>query len=168
MPLEIAEKIKILNHEIRLLKNNINWDKSNFELKTLIETSEKDGFWDDPKNAQNIMKEIKLKENKINLINKINQDYLDLKDLIELAESENDRDLIYELDKSLDDLIKKSRVHKIETIFSDKNDFSNCYLEIHAGAGGTEAQDWAFMLQRMYFRWAEKKDLMLKLLKESW
>ena len=167
MPLEIEEKIKILNHEIRLLKNNINWDKSNFELKTLIETSEKDGFWDDPKNAQNIMKEIKLKENKINLINKLNQDYLDLKDLIELAESENDRDLINELDKSLDDLIKKSRVHKIETIFSDKNDFSNCYLEIHAGAGGTEAQDWAFMLQRMYFRWAEKKGFNVKIIEES-
>ena len=71
MALEIAEKIKILNHEINLLKNNIDWDKSNSELKSLIKSSEKDGFWDDPKNAQNIMKEIKLKENMINLVKNI-------------------------------------------------------------------------------------------------
>ena len=80
------------------MKNNINWDRSNSELKSLIKKSENDGFWDNPKNAQNVMKEIKLKENMINLINKINQDYLDLKDLIELAESEKDNDLLKELD----------------------------------------------------------------------
>ena len=132
MPLEIPEKIKILHKDIDLLKNNIDWDRSNSELKILIKTSETDGFWDDPKNAQNVMKEIKLKENMINLVNKINQDYHDLKDLIELAESENDHDLIKEIDKSIDDLIIKSNEYKIETMFSDKNDFSNCFLEIEA------------------------------------
>jgi len=167
MPLEIAEKIKILHKDIDLLKNNIDWDRSNSELKILIKTSETDGFWDDPKNAQNVMKEIKLKENMINLVNKINQDYHDLKDLIELAESENDSDLIKELDNSLDNLIIKSTKYKIETMFSNQNDFSNCFLEIHAGAGGTEAQDWALMLQRMYFRWAEKKGFKVKIIEES-
>ena len=167
MPLEIAEKIKILHKDIDLLKNNIDWDRSNSELKILIKTSETDGFWDDPKNAQNVMKEIKLKENMINLVNKINQDYHDLKDLIELAESENDSDLIKELNNSLDNLIIKSSKYKIETMFSNQNDFSNCFLEIHAGAGGTEAQDWALMLQRMYFRWAEKKGFKVKIIEES-
>ena len=167
MSLEIADKIKILHKDIDLLKNNIDWDRSNSELKILIKTSETDGFWDDPKNAQNVMKEIKLKENMINLVNKINQDYHDLKDLIELAESENDSDLIKELNNSLDDLIIKSTKYKIETMFSNQNDFSNCFLEIHAGAGGTEAQDWALMLQRMYFRWAEKKGFKVKIIEES-
>ncbi len=167
MPLEIAEKIKILHKDIDLLKNNIDWDRSNSELKTLIKTSETDGFWNDPKNAQNVMKEIKLKENIINLVNKINQDYLDLKDLIELAESENDSNLINELNNSLDNLMIKSSKYKIETMFSNQNDFSNCFLEIHAGAGGTEAQDWALMLQRMYFRWAEKKGFKVKIIEES-
>ena len=167
MALEIAEKIKILNKDIDILKNNIDWDRSNSELKSLIKTSETDGFWDDPKNAQNVMKEIKLKENMINLVNKINQDYHDLKDLIELAESENDSDLIKELNNSLDNLIIKSSKYKIETMFSNQNDFSNCFLEIHAGAGGTEAQDWALMLQRMYFRWAEKKGFKVKIIEES-
>ena len=167
MPQEIAEKIKILHKDIDLLKNNIDWDRSNSELKTLIKTSETEGFWDDPKNAQNVMKEIKLKENMINLVNKINQDYHDLKDLIELAESENDSDLIKELNNSLDNLIIKSSKYKIETMFSNQNDFSNCFLEIHAGAGGTEAQDWALMLQRMYFRWAEKKGFKVKIIEES-
>ena len=103
----------------------------------------------------------------INLVNKINQDYHDLKDLIELAESENDNDLIKELNNSLNDLIVKSTKYKIETMFSNQNDFSNCFLEIHAGAGGTEAQDWALMLQRMYFRWAEKKGFKVKIIEES-
>lgn len=167
MPLEIAEKIKILHKDIDLLKNNIDWDRSNYELKSLIKASETDGFWDDPKNAQNVMKEIKLKENMINLVNKINQDYHDLKDLIALAKIENDSDLIKELDNSLDNLIIKSSKYKIETMFSNQNDFSNCFLEIHAGAGGTEAQDWALMLQRMYFRWAEKKGFKVKIIEES-
>ena len=167
MPLEIAEKIKILYKDIDLLKNNIDWDRSNSELKSLIKTSETDGFWNDPKNAQNVMKEIKLKENMIDLVNRINQDYHDLKDLIELAESENDSDLIKELDNSLNDLIIKSNKYKIETMFLNQNDFSNCFLEIHAGAGGTEAQDWALMLQRMYFRWAEKKGFKVKIIEES-
>ena len=100
MPTDIAEKIKILEKEIHLLKNNINWDKSNSDLKSLIKITETDGFWDDPKSAQNIMKEIKLKENMINLVNRINQDFFDIKDLIELAESENDNDLMKELDNS--------------------------------------------------------------------
>ncbi len=167
MPTDIAEKIKILEKEIHLLKNNINWDKSNSDLKSLIKITETDGFWDDPKSAQNIMKEIKLKENMINLVNRINQDFFDIKDLIELAESENDSDLMKELDNSLDNLIIKSSKYKIETMFSDKNDFLNCFLEIHAGAGGTEAQDWALMLQRMYFRWAEKKGFKVKIIEES-
>ena len=167
MPLEITEKFKILDKEINHLKNNIDWNKSNSELKSLIKITETDGFWDDPKSAQNIMKEIKLKENLINLVNRINQDFFDIKDLIELAESENDNDLIKELDDSLDTLILKSSKYKIETMFSDKNDFLNCFLEIHAGAGGTEAQDWALMLQRMYFRWAEKKGFKVKIIEES-
>ena len=91
MPLEITDKIKILNNEILLLKKNIDWDKSNSELKDLIKISERDKFWDDPKNAQKIMKEIKLKENMINLVNKINQDYLDIKELIELADISFDK-----------------------------------------------------------------------------
>ena len=167
MPIEIAEKIKMLYKDIDLLKNNIDRDRSNSELKTLIKTSEQDSFWNDPKNAQNVMKEIKLKENMINLVNSINQDFHDLKDLIELAESENDSDLIKELTNSLDNLIIKSSKYKIETMFSNQNDFSNCFLEIHAGAGGTEAQDWALMLQRMYFRWAEKKGFTVKIIEES-
>ena len=153
MPIEFSEKIKILKHDINLLKKNIDWDKSNSDLKSLIKISERNGFWNDPKNAQKIMKEIKLKENTINLINRINQDYNDIKDLFELAQSENDNDLIKELDNSLENLMIKSNKYKIETMFSGENDFSNCFLEIHAGAGGTEAQDWALMLQRMYFRW---------------
>tara|TARA_Y200000002_G_C22648915_1_gene650450 strand:+ start:411 stop:1505 length:1095 start_codon:yes stop_codon:yes gene_type:complete len=167
MSLELVEKFKILNDEINLLKKNINWEKSILELKKLIAESECDGFWNDPKTAQKVMKEIKLKENKINLVKKINQDYLDLKDLVDLAESENDSDLIKELNKSVDVLMTNSKKYKIETMFSDKNDFSNCFLEIHAGAGGTEAQDWALMLQRMYFRWAEKKGFKVKIIEES-
>ncbi len=164
---ESFEKLKLLSKEINLLKKNIDWEKSISQINELIQKSKNEGFWKNPKEAQKIMKDIKLKENKINLIKNLDKNYSDLKDLLELAQSEKDTDLICELDESIDILIKDTIKYKIQTIFSSKNDISNCFIEIHAGAGGTEAQDWALMLQRMYFRWGEKKGFKVKIIEES-
>ena len=79
-------------------------------------------------------------------------------------EEENENNMLKDLDSQLEKIIEKTEKYKIETMFNDKKDHFNCFLEIHAGAGGTEAQDWAMMLQRMYFRWAEKKGFSVKLI----
>jgi peptide chain release factor 2 len=87
--------------------------------------------------------------------------------LIELAEAEGDLAMVAEAEKQLDAL--KAEVHKreIESLLSGEADGNDCYLEIHAGAGGTEAQDWALMLTRMYLRWAEQHDFKTDWLEES-
>ena len=87
--------------------------------------------------------------------------------LIELAEAEGDRDMVAEAETQLDAL--KTEVHKreIESLLSGEADGNDCYVEIHAGAGGTEAQDWALMLTRMYVRWAEQHGFKTDWLEES-
>ena len=87
--------------------------------------------------------------------------------LIELAEAEGDQEMVAEAEKQLD--VLKLEVHKreLESLLSGEADGNDCYLEIHAGAGGTEAQDWALMLSRMYMRWAEQHGFKTDWLEES-
>jgi len=87
--------------------------------------------------------------------------------LLELAEAENDKSLIAEADASLAGLRSRSERLKLESMLSGEADANDAYLEIHAGAGGTESQDWAAMLFRMYTRWAEKRGFKSELLEES-
>ena len=77
-------------------------------------------------------------------------------ELIQLAEEENDNDLIDETIIQVENLAKICNKLQLESLLSGEADANNCYIEIHAGAGGTEAQDWALMLQRMYSRWSDK------------
>jgi len=87
--------------------------------------------------------------------------------MIELAEAEGEQELIDEAEKALSALRDKIGVAELKTLLSGEADGNDCYLEIHAGAGGTEAQDWADMLLRMYSRWAEQHGYKLELLEES-
>ena len=78
-------------------------------------------------------------------------------ELIELGEAEGDQDIVKEAEKAIGDLVETARRVQIETLLNGEADHNDCYLEIHAGAGGTESQDWASMLLRMYTRWAERR-----------
>ena len=81
----------------------------------------------------------------------------DLSDLYDLANEENNQNLIKELSKSCKELKSKSKKNEIKCFLSNESDILDCYIEIHAGAGGTESQDWAEMLKRMYLKWAQNK-----------
>ncbi len=87
--------------------------------------------------------------------------------LIELAEAEGDQEMVVEAEKQLDALTAEVHKREIESLLSGEADGNDCYLEIHAGAGGTEAQDWALMLTRMYLRWAEQHGFKTDWLEES-
>jgi peptide chain release factor 2 len=87
--------------------------------------------------------------------------------MIELAEAEGDQDLVAEAEKQLDALTAEVHKREIESLLSGEADANDCYIEIHAGAGGTEAQDWALMLTRMYVRWAEQHGFKTDWLEES-
>ncbi len=103
----------------------------------------------------------------INSVDNISRDLTDNVELLELGEAEDDQEVIAEAETALKDLSNIVEKARIQALLSGEADGNDCYLEIHAGAGGTEAQDWASMLQRMYTRWCEKRGYKLEWLEES-
>ena len=87
--------------------------------------------------------------------------------LIEMAEAEGDAAMVADAEKSLADLNKRAEQLRLQSMLSGEADGNDSYLEIHAGAGGTESQDWAAMLYRMYMRWAESHGYKLQLIEDS-
>lgn len=120
-------------------------------------------FWDDPDSAQKYMKEKKSIEGKLSELESLNGQLEDLEVMVEMADEEQDEDLAKEaedacakLSAALDDL-------RLRTLLDGKYDRNNAIISVHAGSGGTDAQDWAEMLFRMYTRWCEKKGFKSKL-----
>ena len=113
-------------------------------------------FWNDQIAAQKTLQEIKSLEQWIHLWKNVDKKATDVKDIIELAASEEDDSFYDDIRKELDDLNKAVEDAEFKNMLSGKDDDKNCLLTIHSGAGGTEAQDWADMLLRMYLRWGEQ------------
>ncbi len=123
-------------------------------------------FWQDKVTSANIIKEKKKFENLVNSISDTKKKLNDLDDLYQLAIKENNQDIqteIFENVKSLEKIVKKN---EILCFLSNDTDTLDCYIEIHAGAGGTESQDWANMLRRMYLRWSDNKEFKSQLISE--
>ena len=136
------------------------------ELKELKTESENPNIWE-ASNAKSLFQRIKNIENKITDFEAI-QDSLDyLEELFNLAISENNEDYFEQLLFESSQLLITSNKSRLENLMSEKADANNVFLEIHAGAGGTESQDWAEMLVRMYIRWAEKQDAKILQLQET-
>ena len=106
-------------------------------------------------------------ENSLKAIDELAQTLSDNVELIEMGEAEGDADIIAEAEAALEKAHKHAQKAELETLLSGEADANDCYLEVHAGAGGTEAQDWAEMLARMYVRWAESKGHKVEWLEES-
>ena len=106
-------------------------------------------------------------ENAIKACQKLESEMNDHIDLIELGEAEGDDEVVRESEAALADLAAEAERMEVETLLSGEADSNDAYIEVHAGAGGTESQDWASMLQRMYMRWAEKKGYSVSLIEET-
>ncbi len=167
MTFEIQNKIKNVREALLMLKNNVSWESLKKDYSDLKKKTEEDNFWKNKSFAQDIMKQIKINENRINMIDSLSLEILEIEQFLDMAIIENDSKFLKELDEQLNILIERCEKKKIETLFNDKHDFCDCFIEIHAGAGGTEAQDWAMMLQRMYMRWAERKGFKVGIIEES-
>ena len=113
------------------------------------------------------MMQISQLENKLALIGAFEQKLLEIKDYYNLAIEENDDSTIKDCKISLSIILKELQQEEFKLQFNGEADSKSCYIEIHAGAGGTESQDWAQMLLRMYMRWAEKKNFKFKIMYES-
>ncbi|MBE6036099.1 MAG: peptide chain release factor 2 [Clostridiales bacterium] len=125
---------------------------------------EQDGFWDDHETAHKLMKEKKELENKLDEYRSLQQDFEDIGVLIEMAEEEEDASMVEEIRENYAAYQKKAEAIRIKTLLDGEYDNNNAIIGIHAGAGGTDAQDWAEMLLRMYTRWAEGKRYKVKVL----
>ena len=127
---------------------------------------QKENFWSDQESAQSIIKEKNILENRLNSFSILQKEYDELNELIKIT-SEDDEKLISEINKNTSQLIKKVRKKEFESFLSGEVDSNSCFLEVHSGAGGIEAQDWAEMLVRMYTRWSEKKKFNFEILEEN-
>jgi peptide chain release factor 2 len=124
-------------------------------------------LWDNPQAAQVKMQERTRLENAIKACQKLESEMNDHIDLIELGEAEGDAEVVRESEVALAALAAEAERMEVETLLSGEADSNDAYIEVHAGAGGTESQDWASMLQRMYMRWAEKKGYSVSLIEET-
>ncbi len=125
-----------------------------------------DGFWQDKIKSHKIIKEKKLFEDLINSYNYSVNQIKDLNDLYELALEENNIDIQKEVNQNISDLRALTKKNEIKCFLSNEADSLDTYIEIHAGAGGTESQDWADMLRRMYLKWADNKNLNYQIVSE--
>ena len=114
-------------------------------------------LWDRPLEAQKLMSEKNRIERSLNEYQSLEGRFKDAIDLIELGEAEEEEEVVREAEEELSVICEEVKREELEALLSGEADHNDCFLEVHAGAGGTEAQDWAEMLLRMYIRWSEKR-----------
>ena len=132
------------------------------QLSGLEKQTMEENFWNDQKKSTKVLSEIKSLKNKVTSFKNIENEIKNLQELKELVELEPDKDLVKEIIKNTKKLENDFEELQLSTLLSGKYDANNAILTIHPGAGGTESQDWAEMLYRMYTRWATKKGYQVK------
>ena len=163
MRAEAQSHIDQIRSALDLLRRFLDWDRALKRLDELNAKVEDPSLWDDPKGAQDLMRERRRLEQAISATRAIERDLQDTIELIEMAESEGDEALVEDGSKALAELARKAETDKVAALLAGEADANNTYVEINAGAGGTESQDWAEMLLRMYGRWAERRGMKVEL-----
>lgn len=151
-------KLNNLRPQLKNLGEALKLDQSKQELAELHKQAEQPNFWDDVENSQKVFKKTKQLEHKIEGFNKLQSAFDDLFTICEMAIEENDDSMLDELVTGYEKFQSKLEETRLATLLSGEYDTNNALITFHAGAGGTEAQDWAQMLFRMYTRWAERHD----------
>ncbi len=142
---------------LALVRQSLDWERALRRLDELNARVEDPTLWDDPKQAQALMREQKQLESAVGTVNEISAEMSDAVEFIEMGEAESDDDIVIDGLASLQKLADRADADKVQALLSGEADGNDTYLEIHAGAGGTESNDWAEMLFRMYSRWAERR-----------
>lgn len=145
-----------INAALALVRKFLDWDRALRRLDELNARVEDPKLWDDPKKAEEVMRERRRLEASIGTVNEIGQEMADAIEFIEMGEAEDDEPTINEGLATLAALAARADNDKVQALLAGEADANNAFLEVHAGAGGTESQDWAEMLQRMYTRWGER------------
>ncbi|WP_338329934.1 peptide chain release factor 2 [Commensalibacter sp. Nvir] len=167
MSAESEALYQIIEQSIDLLRRHLDWDKTLDRLAELNNQVENPKLWDNAEQAQKIMQEQTLLTSQIEQVRTLEHDARDNFELLQLAELEDDQPVIKEALARLRDVEKKVKCLESESLLSGEADRNDCYIEVNSGAGGTEAQDWAEMIVRMYSRWAERHHYTVSLLEST-
>ena len=141
---------------LALVRRSLDWERALRRLDELNARVEDPTLWSDPKAAESLMRERRRLDAAIGTVNQVSREMADAVEFIELGEAEGDDGIADEGLASLAALAERADADKVQALLAGEADANDAYLEVHAGAGGTESQDWAEMLQRMYTRWAER------------
>lgn len=156
-----------IEKSLDLLRQRLGWETAHHRLEEFDARVEDPTLWDDPAVAQKLMRDRQALVDALETHDKIKQELDDQMDLIEMGESEGDDEIVAEAEAKLKSLAKVAAARELEALLDGEADANDTFIEINAGAGGTESCDWAAMLARMYVRWAEKRGYTVELQSES-
>ncbi|MBL4854553.1 MAG: peptide chain release factor 2 [Robiginitomaculum sp.] len=156
-----------IKQSITLLRRRLDPENSERRLAEINALIESPDFWNDAAKAQSMMRERGRLETAFEQISGLENELAETLELLEMAETEDDVEILEEASGTLILLAKQAGKAEIEALLSGEVDANNAFVEIHPGAGGTEAQDWAQMLLRMYVRWANKRGMKVEILEEQ-
>jgi peptide chain release factor 2 len=163
MRAEAQAHVDQIRSALELLRRFLDWDRALRRLDELNAKVEDQSLWNDPKAAQEVMRERRRLEEAIGATRAIRRELDDNVELLEMAESEGDAAMEADAVAALADLAERTERDKVAALLAGEADGNDTYIEVNAGAGGTESQDWAEMLQRMYTRWAERRGYKVEL-----
>ena len=153
---ELKDKLEDLQARVSIALVHLDIAAKEEEIARLEKQSAQPDFWQDQANAQNVMRQLAELRTVVNRWRELEQKLTDLAELISLAQGEEDTSLEVEIQSDIENVASYLDELELEMAFSGEYDARNAILALHAGAGGTESQDWAEMLLRMYLRWAER------------
>ena len=167
MQAETEHKVTAIRSSLELLRQHIGWDQAVTRLDELNIQAEDQSLWNDQEKAQTIMREKNRLDRLVGGVLKMESDLEEAIELIAMGSEEGDDEIVAEAEAQLTALEEEAARRQLESLLSGEADGNDCFIEINAGAGGTEAQDWAEMLQRMYARWGESKGYKIEYIEES-
>ncbi|MCO8144451.1 peptide chain release factor 2 [Rhodovulum tesquicola] len=167
MRAEAQNTVAEIRKSLKLLAQRLDWDTAEHRLEEFDAMSEDPDLWNDPERAQKLMRERQALADAIETYKGISRELDDNIELIELGEAEDDKDVVTEAEAALKALREKAAQKELEALLDGEADANDTFLEINAGAGGTESCDWANMLARMYVRWAEAHGYKVELQAEN-
>jgi len=149
--------IERIEGALALVRRSLDWDRALRRLDELNARVEDPSLWNDHKDAEAVMRERRRLDSAIGTVKAIGAEMADAVEFVELGEMEGDDAVVAEGLATLGALAERADADKVQALLKGEADANDSYIEVHAGAGGTESQDWAEMLLRMYARWAERK-----------
>ena len=167
MRAETENDIAAVEKSLELLRQRIGWDTAEARLEEFNARVEDPALWDDPAKAQKLMRERQALSDAVETYRGLARELSDTTELIELGEAEDDAEVVAEAEAALKGLRARAAQKEIEALLSGELDAADTFLEVNAGAGGTESCDWAAMLARMYVRWAEAHGYKVELISEN-